>query len=272
MKKFDIKDTLKKYNELKVKSNSAGYYKFKEGDNIVRLILFNDDDSEVLYAETIQSFINKKSYYLGSSMTPVHKFCQHMTVKEGKQEWINKMYPKARFLFNALIDGEIKILEVGSDTAKQIFAIFADDDYGNIADLKFGRQINIQKSGSGLDTTYNVIPKPKLDPISKLPREPFNLNEYIKANVTEDSEMIRILESTFNFSYSEIEDSAEQTYGKHSNNVVQEDFEDWDINKLKELCKYNGIKFTPTSKKPDLIKELKKKEKNGSLKFDDLPF
>ena len=78
---------------------------------------------------------------------------------------IQKMKPKGKWFMNIIDrkaeEGEVKIYGATFSVAKVVLAYFSDEDYGDITDPDEGRDIVIEREGTGFTTKYSVRPGAK---------------------------------------------------------------------------------------------------------------
>ena len=86
---------------------------------------------------------------------------------EGKNEQANKLSVRRRYFFRALVRGEEGVHMV--DSPSTVFSAMIDilSEYEDAMDIKSGYDFIVKKKGSGLDTSYTVIPAPKPSPLLK---------------------------------------------------------------------------------------------------------
>lgn len=107
-----------------------------------------------------------------------------------------RMRRQSRYWINVVDrrDGAIKILGIRRKQMREIRAYLQDPDYGDITDAEEGRDVVIEKSGSGLGTRYEPVrvkPKTtelgvedweeKLHKLSKVVIQPITEQEMVKA-------------------------------------------------------------------------------------------
>lgn len=136
--------------------SDANFMKLQDGDNQVRIV----SSPAKLFIHWEKDVDGKwhKIVCNGTSTCPI---CQ------------KGIAPKARFLMNVLDrkdDNKVKLLEVGATIAAQLGALVKDPDYGSPVNY----DIKIAKSGSGLNTTYSVTPRPKKTPLTDEEKEAVN--------------------------------------------------------------------------------------------------
>ena len=203
MAQLDMQRLIKGYNEAKAKQGlAAGFVRLQSApaDNRLRLVTFTNDDTghEELYVQYRSHFLSDVSVAclksFGEKSCPVCDYANELR-KRQMGTIAKKMAARTRYYFNVLQDGEIRILEVGTSVWDQIMAFFADEEYGNIADLKNGHDIKIKKEGSGINTEYTVMASPTATPCGKLPDKPKDLNKFVLRK--EADELEEILYSKF---------------------------------------------------------------------------
>lgn len=212
-KPLNVNEVVSQYNKLKSSSSGgADYVKIDSGsDVIVRLVTWvnEEEDQEQLNVEFSQNYLPqiKRSFVdpvsFGGSKSPISKFVTFAS-KKGMfpEDVINRMKDRRRIAFLVIHEGKYKILEAPVTLATAIMAIFANEDYGNIAHEKTGREIKIKKSGTGLDTKYEAHPRPESKPVPKnVEGTRLDLYGHIKSKVNTEQELIDTVEETFKVDY-----------------------------------------------------------------------
>jgi hypothetical protein len=134
----------------------------------------------------------------------------------------------------------VQVMNVGVKLIGEIIDYFCDSDYGDIASLKFGRCLTINRTGKGkYDTSYSVRPKPVLKPISKSDikgAEDLTKADFVQAKTYD--ELKDLLDSTDTESSGEV-DTSEMTMDELLQLIKDNDLEIKDAKrkKLKELRK-----------------------------------
>lgn len=109
--------------------------------------------------------------------------------------------PQVRFQMNVIdrTDGQVKILECGRTIFDSIRKYAEDEDYGNPTQYDF----NITKTGSGFETRYEVIAKPKKEPLTDEEKEkvkaapkPSELNKVLTLDEIKELNLECLSEST----------------------------------------------------------------------------
>jgi hypothetical protein len=108
----------------------------------------------------------------------------------GKAELASKFGAKKSIYYNVIVRGEedkgVQIMRSGIQLYENILSYLYDEEYGDITDIDEGSDITIERSGQGLDTSYNVKIARKTSPLSadaktatKLINEMFLLDEIL---------------------------------------------------------------------------------------------
>lgn len=98
-------------------------------------------------------------------------------------EYLKKAGSAQRYLMNVLhLTGseptKVQVLEVGQGVFESICELVKE--YGDITDLDSGIDIKIKREGSGLDTSYTVLPSAKSTPVNKaILANLVNLDEFV---------------------------------------------------------------------------------------------
>lgn len=162
----------------KERDTSEGNGKYKlfiplEGDNKIR-ILPPIGDNDVFYVEFKTHFgigPNKKTVVCPKSFDVKAKCpaCDisnelYKTKEEEDKVLATAIRAKTRFRVNIInldkTEDGVQIYEFGQNLMKDLLIFVVDPDYGDITDLKTGRDITIKRVGKGKDTRYTIIPRP----------------------------------------------------------------------------------------------------------------
>lgn len=144
----------------------GGWLSLEEGDNKVRILQTRLADFGSHYVQS-----ESKSY------TCIGKdegcpFCE-------------KEKPRVRYLTWVIDkrDGEFKKFEFGHSIAKQLETLANDEEYG-IDETGFPYWINVKRSGTGLETEYNLVPGRKEVPLTQEQKKDFeeldSLHDFIE--------------------------------------------------------------------------------------------
>ena len=254
-------DAMKKAKErLERGGNSADFDKLANGKN-VRRILWPKGESDICYSEGSIHFglgeDGKISMVCRKTANPNNRcpICEYIhTLQRSKDKNDKKIAdairPRKRFYFNVFDRdntnaGEaekIKIMAVGVKLQKDIISMFCDPDYGDVTDFDTGHDVTIRRSGQGLNTEYSIIPKPSATPASTV------------LSKEEIEEAMTDLEALWNIpSIEEMENFLSGNGEEGSQNLESNagDYDDMELDELKELCEKRGITL------PDKISKLK---------------
>ena len=168
---------------LERQGSNASFDKLANGKN-VRRILFPKGNKEMPYSEGYMPFglgeDGKTSMVCRKTAGANHNcpICNYIKELQQSKNPVDKKLADAikarkRVYFNVLdrdnIDeenNEIKIMVVGLKLQRDIINILCDPDYGDITDFDEGREVTIKRTGQGLNTEYNILPRPKATPAS----------------------------------------------------------------------------------------------------------
>lgn len=198
----NLNDLRKKYEDLKNKKSGGGgdipFMELKEGDNLVR---FLSDDEGNFYVETGYHYLRQgkevkaiacnrltdgSECYICDVVHELYKSKSEADKKLAK-EW----RAGSRIFFNIVdrADGEVKVLGAGNTIFKELLKYFADPDWGDLTDQSQGHDVVITKTGTGLDTEYSLMPKPKPSKLG-VDVELHDLNNLIKLFTPSEQEAL----------------------------------------------------------------------------------
>ena len=179
MAKVNIKKLQKTAKALKERAEGGKFWFPSSGTNLIR-ILPPVGDSDTFFRE------GAVHYNVGSDENSPPEICPQDTIDEpcpvcetyaklikgdSADVKLAKNIKRSTRFWMWVVDVNnqsqgARIYPCGIKVFNQIIALFTDPDYGDITDLKKGRVIVIEKSGSGkLNTEYAVRPKPKTSAI-----------------------------------------------------------------------------------------------------------
>jgi hypothetical protein len=202
---LDVKAIVADYKRVKASSGGRGANKEdfvvltgNPDGNQMRLVPFKDSEGvEKLYVHTRTHFLGEgRGAVACRSITgepcPV---CEYQAAAKARKIKVvaDQLYPRDRVYYNVIVPGqggkgELKILEVGKQIHLAILALFANEDYGDIADLKTGNNIKIFKEGSMRETKYRVEPRPKKTPCPAFDGSPRDLTSFAAVPTYEEAE------------------------------------------------------------------------------------
>lgn len=262
MGKLNMSAVQSKNNELQnTGGNNYGFDKLESGKNI-RRILPPKGDKDIFWSE---GFMH---YSLGAdgktTVTCLETFgkkcpiCEYLdSIQNSKNKEDQEMVKncrKTKRIFIAVLNRDSAeeeekpvILGIGKSVLKGITDAICDPDYGDITDFETGRDITITKTGSGLNTSYSVLPKPK----TTIASEGYSPEEL--------DELIPDLDSLF------VEKSEEELEALLNGEVYDEDsgedeeyldYDEMSLEDLRYLCEDRGIKVPSGAKRAKLVSLL----------------
>lgn len=116
---------------------------------------------------------------------------------------IRALAPKSRYLMNILDRGAnqptVQIFTAPFSVAKELIAVFNDEDFGDITDPEEGHDVTVEKDGAGLGTRYTVRVSPKVTAINLEDWEAnlFNLEREAYREIPTPKKMAAILRDNF---------------------------------------------------------------------------
>ncbi len=88
----------------------------------------------------------------------------------GKADMASKFSAKKSIYYNVIVRGEedkgVQIMRSGIQLYENILSYLYDEEYGDITDVDEGSDITIERTGQGLDTSYNIKISRKTSPLS----------------------------------------------------------------------------------------------------------
>lgn len=276
MGKLNLGAVQQKNAELQQSGNGGnyGFDKLESGKN-VRRILPPKGDREVFWSEGFMHYSlgadGKTAVTCLSTFDKKCPICEYLeSIQNSKnkddQEMI-KSCRKTKRIFIAVLnrdsqDEEEKplVLGIGKSILKGITDCICDPDYGDITDFETGRDITITKSGTGMQTSYTVLPKPK----SIIASDSYSPEEL--------DELIPDLDSLF------VEKSPEELeailngeeYGEEEESDDDElDYDEMSLDDLKYLCKDRGIRVPAGAKRSKLVQLLIEYDESGEDEEDE---
>jgi len=151
----EFKNHEKTAKEYKI--GQGGFWRPEPGENKIRVL--------TAYEAYGSHWVNegkKGRSYICIGKDNGCKYC-----KEGSK-------PTAKFLYWILDrkDGEIKLAETGYSVVKQLGELAMSDDWKFIGAPDY--DVNIKKTGEGLETKYTVMPSPKRSKLTKEEQDIFD--------------------------------------------------------------------------------------------------
>lgn len=157
--------------ERQGQSNSKMIFKPAEGSTVIRIVPYMHDREFPFLEMYFYYEFGKKTYVSPLSYNqpdPVHEFVTTLKESGDKDAWnqARKIEAKMRTFVPVIVRGKeeegIKMFGFGKTVYQELLGILDDPDYGDITDLKTGRDITVEyKKGAGKDfakTTIRVKP------------------------------------------------------------------------------------------------------------------
>lgn len=165
-------------------TKSTSLWKPENGKNVIRIIPYSHNPENPFIELLFHYGMNNKTYISPSSFgrpDPIVEFANKLKKTGDKEDWQKgrKLEPKMRTYVPVLVRGKesegVKFWGMGKTVYQDILGIIADPDYGDITDLKNGRDITVtfktaQECGKDFpETTILVKPNtsPAFDPSDK---------------------------------------------------------------------------------------------------------
>lgn len=170
-----LKDKLNKFNKQGQQSDAL--WKPPEGKTVVRIVPWKENEEDpfvVLYFHYLgnKSFLSPTSY---GNRDPILEFAEKLS-SEGKDGWEQSrpFRPSMRVFVPIIVRGEeekgVRFMSFTKAVYKEILSIIADPDYGDITDVKNGRDIVVEyisKEKSDTQFAKTVVrAKPNVTPLA----------------------------------------------------------------------------------------------------------
>lgn len=133
-------------------AKSTGMWKPQPGKQVVRIVPYSHDPENPFIELYFHYGINNKSYLSPSTFgrpDPIVKFSNDLKATGDQTDWkLGRSFePKMRTYVPVLVRGQesegVKFWGMGKTVYQELLAIIADPDYGDITDLKNGRDITV---------------------------------------------------------------------------------------------------------------------------------
>jgi hypothetical protein len=146
------------------------FWKPGQGKHVARIVPYkNDPDNpfqEVYFFygigdKTLLSLVNF------GEKDPIVEFSNKLKQSNDKENYAmgRKIEPKMRIFAHVLVRGEeekgVRLWEFGKEVYMELLSICTDEDYGNVTDIKKGRDIVIEITGEKTSRRTTVRAKPK---------------------------------------------------------------------------------------------------------------
>lgn len=175
---LDLSKIKNRLEELKTnKKKTANLWKPNPGTSVVRIIPYAHNPENPFIELHFHYGLNGKNYLSPSSFSrpdPIVELSDKLKKSGDKQQWNigRKLEPKMRTYVPILVRGQeeegVKFWGMGKQVYEAILAIIADPDYGDITDLRNGRDIAVEfipkeKTGKSFPET-KIRAKPNVTP------------------------------------------------------------------------------------------------------------
>lgn len=171
-----LRDKLNRFNKQSGEKSDA-LWKPTEGKHVVRIVPWKEN-KENPFIELYFHYLGNKSYLSPTSYgnrDPILEFAEELA-SEGKEGWEQSrpFRPSMRVFLPVIVRNEeekgVRFMSFTRTVYKEILSIIADPDYGDITDIKSGRDIVVEyipkeKSDTGFAKT-TVRAKPNVTPLS----------------------------------------------------------------------------------------------------------
>jgi len=168
-----------KLNQFTKQTNrDDAIWKPTEGKTVVRIVPWKDN-RENPFIELYFHYLGNKTYLSPTShgnRDPILEFAEKISEGGDKESWAQARIfrPKLRTYVPVLVRGEeekgVRFYSFGKTVYQELLSIISDPDYGDITDVKNGRDVVVEyipqeKSDTNFAKTM-VRPKPNQTPIS----------------------------------------------------------------------------------------------------------
>jgi len=186
---LDLQKIKSRLDALKTTSTkSTSLWKPSPGKQVVRIVPYAHNPENPFIELLFHYNMNNKTYLSPASFgrpDPIVEFANKLKKSGDKEEWKQgrALEPKMRTYVPILVRGQenegVKFWGMGKTVYQEILAIIADPDYGDITDLKTGRDITVEfktaeETGKDFpETTIRVKPNQSVafDPTNAEVRE-----------------------------------------------------------------------------------------------------
>ena len=167
------KETKQRLQE-EAQRNQLPMWKIPEGESKIRILPPWSEAGDIAF-ECKSHWRIPPNDRMVNCLTVINKECPICElVKElrsrGKAEMASKFGAKKSIYYNVIVRGEedkgVQIMRSGIQLYENILGYLYDEEYGDITDIDEGSDITIERSGQGLDTSYNIKIARKTSPLS----------------------------------------------------------------------------------------------------------
>lgn len=153
-------------------------WKPTEGKTVIRIVPWKEN-RENPFVELHFHYLGNKTYLSpisNGNRDPILEFAEELTAEGGKDGWMQSraFRPKLRTYIPIVVRGEeekgVRFYSFGKTVYQELLSYIADPDYGDITDVKNGRDIVVEyipqeKSDTSFAKTM-VRPKPNQSPLA----------------------------------------------------------------------------------------------------------
>lgn len=175
-------EEIRKRLEQVATAGTAGFWRPKDGRNVIR-ILPEVGEMEVFWQEVGKHFVPNSSKVFvcpkfttsGEMECPICDFVSELYASgdDESKALAGKLRVRKQFWMNIIDrdneDAGPQIYGPGVMVFSAIASIIGDPDFGDIYDVSDGIDIVVEKSGSGLETSYEVRPRRHSTPLAEDP-------------------------------------------------------------------------------------------------------
>lgn len=155
----------KKMLEAQEQQRQGLFYKFRQGDNVFRILPYKD----VFYLEVFQHRVGGKLVICPKTFDPVKRcpICEKVEQlrEEGLLQEASRLKQIVRYysvvVYKEDNEEKVGIIGYGNLIWKALANLLLDPEWGDFTDYRNGYAININRAGEGLETEYHVVPRPK---------------------------------------------------------------------------------------------------------------
>lgn len=234
-------------NNLKNSNNrTSNIWKPEPGDHQIRIVPYAHNVENPFIELYFHYNLGKRSVLSPTTFgrpDPVVEFAEKLKQTGEKEDWLmgRKLEPKMRTYVPIIVRGVekegVKFWGFGKQLYEEILSFIADPDYGDITDLKNGRDIVVTvKSAEEVGKTYaetSIRIKPKETPVSTesdiiemIKQQPQITDLYPEPSYDDLQTMLKTWLDTSDGNSSDNEDTEISTSDKVKQDSVEKQFED----------------------------------------------
>ena len=255
--------------KLEAGSSGASFAKLQQGKNIVR-ILWPKGESDSFYSEGYVHFgvgvegknmVTCPKTFNEHNRCPICEYVEQLRRSKDKNDKAlgDRIARRRRVYINVINrddegdEEEPKVLPIGVTILKSLLDTMCDPDYGDITDPVEGRDVTVTKKGQGLKTEYTVLPKPAISAASKTitPEDLETKMADLQSLFKEQSydELSELLQG--NETMEDGDDYTAEMNGSGANNTKEDDYDEMELDELRQLCEEREIEL------PEKVSKLK---------------